>query len=690
MEGGGLMPTLEIEGRKVKVDDAFLSLSPEEQQKTVEEIAASFAPQATSSQQDAPLPYGQPPEGMVYDENSGRMMDAGAIAKKRFAGPVGQSIVGGAQFAAGYPIIGGLVEDAGKLTGPVQQEVGRQAMRQFRQENPKTTFGLNIAGGVAGTAPLVAAAPGLMGASPGGFWANTAKSALSGGAIALPDSAIRSDFDPKQTAIGTGVGVLGGAAAPAISRGIGYGARTLGGFFGIGNKSAVRRALGETVRQSGKTVDDVADDLVRAGRDGQPDYAAVDALGHSGQRQLSGIMRQPGEARSEITEKLLQRQTGQAGRLTNTLAEGFGAPDTALQRQTALTAARKAAADINYAASRNSSGAVDVQGAIDYIDDIVRPGVQRIADPADDIAGDGIENILSRYRKRMTDGRSVLTDYNQTLNLKMDIGDAANDAFQKGKGRLGSTLKKMADKLDEALEASSPGYRRANDTFKTQSRVIDAIDDGAKIESGRVRFDNSIPAFNKLTPAQKKSFRVGYVDPKIAKIQNASSSPTTNKVRTLLTEKTKHEFPAFAAPGQGPKMGRRIAREKTMFDTAHAALGGSATAQNINDAAAAASLDWNVFANLFSGRPGAAVMGGAKILGSAMKGKNSKVRDEIAKALMETNPSAVRNMLSTAVQQNQISTETSQAIIRGLMQGSSSAIQEQINSQKTSRLRQAN
>lgn len=36
------MPTLTIEGQKVKVDDSFLSLSPEEQSATVEEIAASL------------------------------------------------------------------------------------------------------------------------------------------------------------------------------------------------------------------------------------------------------------------------------------------------------------------------------------------------------------------------------------------------------------------------------------------------------------------------------------------------------------------------------------------------------------------------------------------------------------------------------------------------------------------------
>ena len=36
------MPTLNIDGRKVSVDDSFLKLTPEQQNATVDEIASSF------------------------------------------------------------------------------------------------------------------------------------------------------------------------------------------------------------------------------------------------------------------------------------------------------------------------------------------------------------------------------------------------------------------------------------------------------------------------------------------------------------------------------------------------------------------------------------------------------------------------------------------------------------------------
>ena len=49
------MATLNIGGRRVKVDDSFLSLPPDQQQATVDEIAGSIGamPQA-SSEQDEP------------------------------------------------------------------------------------------------------------------------------------------------------------------------------------------------------------------------------------------------------------------------------------------------------------------------------------------------------------------------------------------------------------------------------------------------------------------------------------------------------------------------------------------------------------------------------------------------------------------------------------------------------------
>lgn len=51
---------------------------------------------------------------------------------------------------------------------------------------------------------------------------------------------------------------------------------------------------------------------------------------------------------------------------------------------------------------------------------------------------------------------------------------------------------KLQSELDGALEASSQGYRTANDNFAKASRTIDAVDEGAAATSGRLRSEDNL------------------------------------------------------------------------------------------------------------------------------------------------------------------------------------------------------
>lgn len=125
----------------------------------------------------------------------------------------------------------------------------------------------------------------------------------------------------------------------------------------------------------------------------------ADALGNPGQRMLSGIARQPGNARTEITDFLTNRQTDQGRRIAGALDTGFNDPvnvgRTAQQVRGGIETARDAAASQQYGAARANAGAVDVRPVIAAIDDTLGPmqgmGVQ----------GDGVDKILSGYRSRI-------------------------------------------------------------------------------------------------------------------------------------------------------------------------------------------------------------------------------------------------------------------------------------------------
>lgn len=113
--------------------------------------------------------------------------------------------------------------------------------------NPGATIGGELAGGVVGTAPLIAAAPVAFGVGAGTLPARIGASALSGMALGGADSAVRSDGDGKQTFMGAGVGAVLGAAGPAVGAGVG---RVVGALGSKGRTNALVQEALEGVPES--------------------------------------------------------------------------------------------------------------------------------------------------------------------------------------------------------------------------------------------------------------------------------------------------------------------------------------------------------------------------------------------------------------------------------------------------------
>lgn len=396
-------------------------------------------------------------------------------------------------------------------------------------------------------------------------------------------------------------------------------------------------AIGTALQRSGLTADDVAGQLQRAQVDGQDMFTVADAMGNAGQRMLSTVARTPHNERQAVIEALVDRQTGQGDRLASFLAEGFGAPDTALQRAASLKAARTASANANYSAARQGAGPVNLNEALSSIDDALK---------RDPILGDTALSQgpmgarLSALRDRLQKGGEQLIDFDSVLGIKTDL----YRQMQRNPDVAGD-FRDVYTKLDKALEQASPDYRLANDMFAKQSRVMDAVDTGAASASPRLRADDTIQTFGKMTPEEQAAFRAGYVDPMIAKVEAASMSPTTNKARPLMTSKTGAEFPAFALPDKAEQLGNRIAREQRMFETSSAAMGGSKTADNLADAADLAQFDPSLFGAFANGGVRGAVVHALANAVDGAKGMSPKVVERVAKALMETNPNVAKDIL---------------------------------------------
>ncbi|ANL02704.1 hypothetical protein [Rhizobium phage RHEph18] len=464
-------------------------------------------------------------------------------------------------------------------------------------------------------------------------------------------------------------GVVGGAARPVTSI-VGGTASAIGSMFGAGNRTRAQNAIAEALLRSGQSADDVANDLARAAQQGQPEYMVADALGNSGQRMLTGVARSPGDMRQQIAEQLQRRQAGQTDRLVNALAEGFDAPQTAAQTRTAMTNARDAAADVNYGAARNSAGVVDPTAAIGHADNFLQPGATGVMGNQTNIADDSVEALVRRARGYLTDGNSVLTDFNAAFRAKRELDRiiARNPDVRE--------LYPIRNALDDALAAASQPYAAARDQFRRESQAIGAIDQGTAASSSRTRAADNIDQFNALEPHQQQPFRVGYVDPLIARTEAASMSPTTNKARALITGKTEQEFPAFAAPGRGDVMGERIAREQRMFETANQALGGSRTADNLADATEMMGFDptmLGIAGNALTGNFRSAGMQALQRGVNLVQGRNQGTRDMIAQMLLQSSPTQARAELADAVRKGQTLTRAQQEIVNALIGAGSTA-----------------
>lgn len=557
-------------------------------------------------------------------------------------------------FADEVAAAGGALTGVGGEFGEYGRNLRRERIKQDQRDNSDTVASLagRIAGGVGGGIGLARA-----GLSPtanainrgAGLGRVTTASATEGATLGglhgfgSGEGNGRVKSGVTGGAIGLGVGLAAPAAVAGVSKLAGPVAAPV--MARVFPEKYAERAIGEGVRRSGMTVDDIAAALGRSQADDQGMFTVADAMGNSGQRMLSTVARTPNNERQAVVEALQARQAGQGDRLSNFLAQGFDAPDTAAQRAASLTAQRTASANANYGAAREGAVAVDPTGAIQAADDFLTPGAMRLVNPGNNLADDSVEAAVRRARSYLTDGESVLTDFNAALRAKQEI-----DAMIEGAGpTIQRQLIPIRNQLDEALARASQPYAAARDTFRQQSRAIDAVDTGRAASSGRTRADDTIPAFNRMSGEEQSAFRAGYVDPLITRVENASMSPTTNKARGLITPKTGAEFPTFAAPGRAEQLGNRIAREQRMFETANHALGGSRTADNLADAAEMSKFDPGVMSRLLRGDPiGAAMEGGRRILGEA-QGMPPRVVEQVAKVLMQTHPEAARKLLSGGV-----------------------------------------
>lgn len=290
------------------------------------------------------------------------------------------------------------------------------------------------------------------------------------------------------------------------------------------------------------------------------------------------------------------------------LADQMNLPDTAAAREAAMKAARGQAANKAYDAARQAAGPVGVRSALSAIDDRIGPM------QGSGIRGDGIDAKPAGYGARLAannpaaaaprsgsgmapDGYDAtplaveLSDFDRVLGVKQAVQDDIGAAVRAGRNNEARELGKVVAALDEALEASSDGYRSANAAFRASSREIDQIEVGRAAASPGKRSADTVRYYNGLTPTEQGPYRIGQgdlplypgeqgalryglTDRLLARLENSAEG--VNKARPFTSQKATEELSAMARTPDGAK--RFLDRENTMFETRRIALGGSQTA----------------------------------------------------------------------------------------------------------------
>ncbi len=279
------------------------------------------------------------PQGKHLSFEEGQRLLAADERKERMEGATGTFGAALTGFGDGVPIVGPALLGAGQRGGALAATVlgnGRsydenlkdaQAITAEAQDaHPYVTTGANVAGAVAGTIPMVMAAPAAFGGGGGSLLLRSGLSGLSGAAIGGADAGVRSGGDADAMWNGARNGLLFGVGGPIVTKGVGAGfskvvdavrARAAARAAGLEPKSLMYVTRAAT--------DDGLDATAIQSRlaDMGPEAVLAD-LGPNLQHQAGALAATPGRAQEVVRTALVDRQMGANARIGAAINDNLG------------------------------------------------------------------------------------------------------------------------------------------------------------------------------------------------------------------------------------------------------------------------------------------------------------------------------------------------------------------------------
>lgn len=377
----------------------------------------------------------------------------------------------------GVPVIGPLIESgiqhaAAGVIAPFSKRSYDDILASIKaghdsnaEAHPVLSKAGEIAGGIGGTVPLIAAAPAAFGVGGGSLLARSAASALSSGALGGADAAVRSGGDLNSAENGALWGAGLGFAAPGAGALIGKGLNTV-----VGRATAPPAAQQMLGRAALADAVDPATIPARLADMG-PDAMVMD-LGPNLQRQAGALAATPGRAQDLVRSSVAARDAGANARINADLDQTLGAAPV----PSAIEAQIKTNMDAlgpEYEAAFSQARGVNMKPLANDLDMKI-------------INLRGPEQKAARNVRDMLNvaGTDVLdTDAHTLFQTRQAIdGLMATEANPKVIGLLTGVRKQV----DNRLAGSVPGIKKVDAKFAELARQRDALQTGQQtLDSGR-------------------------------------------------------------------------------------------------------------------------------------------------------------------------------------------------------------
>lgn len=341
-------------------------------------------------------------------------------------------------------------------------DIQQGADKAYAEQHPIANTVGNVVGGVAGTVPAMMAAPGAFGVGSANIIGRSVAAAGTGSGIGATDAAIRSDLDPKQTAIGAGVGLVAGGVSPILGKAIGAGVRYLTtSTDAISDlSSAARNYISQELADPAKLAAYQAE-LAKLGpeatlADVSPEWMGV----------ARGAASRPG-TRDAIVQPLLDRQASANARLATDLDSSLGQAVIPSQVDQTLQAGQQQIAPLYREVFANAQP-FNTQP----IAQALGQDISRLRGPA--------QTALARVRGMLNVNGSdqLSTDPRVMFETRQAIdGMLSGEADPK----VISALTEARQMVDDGLTQAVPGIKDADAAYAELARQREALQQGRPI-----------------------------------------------------------------------------------------------------------------------------------------------------------------------------------------------------------------